>query len=426
MSSVYMLIKLAVKSLRDRKGSIVLSIIAMTVSVFVLLGVEHIRHQTKESFANTVSGVDLIVGARTSSLNLLLYSVFKMGSPTNNISWQSFEKIARDPKVKWAIPLSLGDSHKGFRVLGTDHTYFQYFSYGNQHSLLFEKGSVFGSVFDVVLGYQVADKLGYQLGDKIVLAHGIAKTSFSLHADKPFTIVGILAPTGTSVDQTLHVSLQGIEAIHFDGESVNASQTTSINKKYHQHKQPAFVHLQPKSITALMLGLKSKMSTFKVQRDINNDTQEPLLAILPGVALSELWQMMRILESTLFLVSILVFISASLGVSAMLLSSIKQRTKEMQLLRVIGAPPLFLFLLIELEALCIAIISSILGVAILIISLSFAQSYLASYFGLQISVNIFSLTTLTLIIGMLCVSLMVATIPSIVGYVQSKKHTILD
>jgi putative ABC transport system permease protein len=121
-----------------------------------------------------------------------------------------------------------------------------------------------------------------------------------------------------------------------------------------------------------------------------------------------------------------VFISASLGVSAMLLSSIKQRAKEIQLLRVIGAPPLFLFFLIELEALFIATISIILGTVILIIGLLFAQSYLASYFGLQISVNIFSIKTLTLITAILCVSLIAATIPSLIGYVQSKKHNILD
>jgi len=421
-----MLIKLAIKSLRDRKGSVILSIIAMSVSVLVLLGVEHIRYQTKESFANTVSGTDLIVGARTGSLNLLLYSVFKIGNPTNNISWRSFEKIARNPRVKWAVPLSLGDSHKGFRVLGTDHTYFQHFSYGNQHSLLFAKGKAFDNVFDVVLGSQVADKIGYKLGDKLVLAHGIAKTSFSLHTDKPFTIVGILAPTGTPVDQTLHVGLQGIEAIHFNGKEISSPQTAEMEKGYHQHKQPKFAHLQPESITALMLGLKSKMSTFRIQREINNDTQEPLLAILPGVALSELWQMMRILENTLFLISILVFISASLSVSAMLLSSIKQRTREIQLLRVIGAPPLFLFLLIELEALLIAMISCALGATILMISLFFAQNFLASYFSLQISINIFSLNTLIIVIAMLCTSILVATIPSITGYKQSKKHTLLN
>lgn len=419
-----MLIKLALKSLQDRKGSIVLSIIAMTVSIFVLLGVEHIRHQTKESFSKTVSGVDLIVGARTGSLNLLLYSVFKIGSPTNNISWQSFENIADNTKVKWAVPLSLGDSHKGFRVLGTIPEYFDHLSYGKQHRIEFDQGKPFDNILEVVLGYQVAKKLGYQLGDELVLAHGIAKNSFSLHSDNPFTVVGILAPTGTPIDQTLHVSLQGIEAIHTNGKGINYAKKSNTNsKKNHQHEHDkATHHLQPKSITAVMLGLKSRISTFKIQRLINEDTREPLLAILPGVALSELWHIMRILENTLFLVSVLVFISACLGVSAMLLSSIKERTQEIQLLRVIGASPLFLFLLIELEALFIALISNALALIMLTISLLLAQNYLASYFGLHINVNIFSFNTLSIMAAMLGASILVATIPSIIAYAQSKKH----
>jgi len=408
-----MLIKLALKSLRDRKGSIVLSIIAMTVSIFVLLGVEHIRHQTKESFANTVSGVDLIVGARTGSLNLLLYSVFKIGNPTNNISWQSFKNIAAHPKVAWAVPISLGDSHKGYRVLGTTQAYFQHFSYGKKHRLLFNKGKAFNGVFDVVLGYQVATKLGYQLGDKLVLAHGIGKTSFSLHKNKPFNVVGILAPTGTPVDQTLHVSLQGIEAIHLNEQSTNTA-------KKNQQLTLEDARLQPKSITAFMLGLTSKMSTFKIQRSINNNTQEPLLAILPGVALSELWQIMTILENTLLLVSILVLIAACLGVSAMLLSSVRERSQEIQLLRMIGAPPFFLFLLIELEALFIAIISIVLGSALLILSLLFAQDYLISHFGLHISTNIFSLNSVYLLASVIGVSLVIAIVPSLIGYMRSK------
>lgn len=425
-----MLIKLALKSLHDRKGSIMLSIIAMTVSIFVLLGVEHIRHQTKESFSNTVSGIDLIVGARTGSLNLLLYSVFKIGNPTNNMSWQSYKDIAASPKVKWAVPFSLGDSHKGYRVLGTTQEYFQYFSYGKQHRLVFEQGKKFTQLFDVVLGAQVAKKLGYQLGDKIVLAHGIAKTSFSLHDDKPFTIVGILAPTGTPVDHTLHVSLQGIEAIHMNWQShkpsLKSNTDTSIEEvSVHEAKQlKLLANLQPKSITAFMLGLESKISTFRVQRVINNYTHEPLLAILPGVALSELWQMMTILENTLLLVSVLVLIAACLGVSAMLLSSIRERTREIQLLRMIGAPPSFLFLLVEIEALLIAAISIALGSGILIISLILAKGYLISSFGLHISTNIFSVNSLYLLATVMGASLVIAVIPSVVGYSQSKNECI--
>ena len=339
-----MLTKLALLSLKDRKGSVMLSLMAMTVSIFVLLGVEHIRSQTKENFSSTVSGVDLIVGARTGSVNLLLYSVFRIGAPTNNIRWQTYENITNNKQVKWAIPISLGDSHKGYRVLGTTKNYFQHFSYGKKNRLAFKKGREFEQVFDLVLGSEVAHKLGYKLGDSVALAHGIAATSFSMHDDRPFTVVGILQATGTPVDQTLHVSLQGIEAIHIDWQQgIKRSNSTLTQSDLEQ------ADLAPKSITAFMLGLKSKIATFQVQRAINQYTLEPVVAILPGVALSELWRMISILERTLLLVSALIFVAACLGVSAMLLASIRERRREIQLLRIIGAPPYVLFLLIQLE-----------------------------------------------------------------------------
>ena len=407
--------KLALRSLLDRKGSVVLSLLAMTVSIFVLLGVEHIRNQAKESFSNTVSGVDLIVGARTGSLNLLLYSVFRIGTPTNNISWQSYKTISSNPKVKWSIPISLGDSHKGFRVLGTTQDYFTHFSYGKKHRLKFDQGVVFDNVFDVVLGSEVAKKLRYQLGDKLVLSHGIAETSFSLHDDRPFRVAGILSPTGTPVDQTLHVSLEGIEAIHIDWQQGVKKANSTITQSQIENAD-----LKPESITAFMLGLTSRVSTFKVQRDISNYKKEPLLAILPGVALSELWQTMGILEKTLLLVSVLVFVAACLGVSAMLLSSIRERRQEIQLLRAVGAPPGFLFLLIELEALFIAISSIVLASLLLTTFLIFSQDYLVSHFGLHIKTNIFSQSSLYLIAAMLIASMLVAVIPSLSMYLQSK------
>jgi putative ABC transport system permease protein len=409
-----MLAKLALKSLLDRKGSVVLSLMAMTVSIFVLLGVEHVRNQTKENFSNTVSGVDLIVGARTGSLNLLLYSVFRIGSPTNNIQWESYKNIANSDQVKWAIPISLGDSHKGYRVLGTTQDYFKHFNYGKQHNLMFSKGREFNQLFDLVLGADVAQQLDYKLGDKVALAHGIAATSFSMHDDRPFTVVGILAATGTPVDQTLHVSLQGIEAIHIDWQQGVKTHHNAISQKAFEQ-----LKLQPKSITAFMLGLKSKMATFRFQRTINEYPQEPLVAILPGVALSELWQMMSVLENTLLLVSALVFVAACLGVSAMLLASIRERRREIHLLRVIGAPPYFLFLLIQFEALLITLLSCVFGAGILACSLLFLQDYLVSHFGLHIEMNFFTEQSLYLMAAMISASIIVAVIPSFSGYRQA-------
>lgn len=409
-----MFMRLALKSLIDRKGSVLLTLLAMTVSLFVLLGVEHIRHQAKDSFANTLSGVDLMVGARTSSLNLLLYSVFKIGTPTNNIGWRSYQKIASWPQVKWAVPISLGDSHKGFRVMGTSKAYFEHYSYGKRHALTFEKGAIFNDVFDVVLGSTVAKQLHYQLGDKLVLAHGLVDTHFNLHDDKPFQVVGILAPTGTPVDQTLHVSLQGIEAIHADWQ-----QGVHVPGSGRLHDGD-FSKLQPKSITAFMLGLKSKLVTFKIQRDINQYKGEPLLAILPGVALSDLWRMMGVLENTLLLVSILVFIAACLGVSAMLLASVRERAGEIQLLRVAGASPGFVFLLIQLEALLITLCSVVLGVGLLTLCIELMQDSLSSQYGLHVESNVFSTHNIYVIVAFVATSVVAAVIPSLSGYTKAK------
>ncbi len=408
--------RLVLKSLFDRKGSVLLSMVAMTVSVFVLLGVEHIRHQAKESFSNTVSGVDLIVGTRTGSINLLLYSVFRLGAPTNNISWSSFKDITSDSNVKWAIPISLGDSHKGFRVMGTTIDYFKHYRYGKKHNLTFKQGIPFAEIFEVVLGYNVAKKLGYQLDDKLVLAHGVVSTSFSLHDDLPFRVVGILAPTGTPIDQTLHVSLEGIEAIH-----TNWKQGIKIENSISRDNL-ARANLEPKSITAFMLGLNSRIGTFNVQRFINSYSKEPLLAILPGVALSELWQMVGILENTLLLISVLVFFSACLGVSATLLSSMRERRQEIQLLRVIGAPPIFIFLLIEFEALLITVVSIIIGSGVLSIFLFISKSFLVSNFGLHIDVNFLTENAIIICSIILLASICVATIPSYSGYLKATNN----
>lgn len=410
-----MFFKLAIKSLLSRKGSVVLTLMAMTVSIIVLLGVDHIRHQAKQSFASTVSGVDLIVGARTGGINLLLYSVFRVGAPTNNISWSSYQDIKSNPNVAWTIPISLGDSHKGFRVMGTTTDYFDHFSYGTQQKLSLKQGVAFSDIFDVVLGSDVAKKLNYKVGDKLVLSHGVTEVSFSKHDDKPFKVVGILAATGTPVDQTLHVSLEGIEAIHVDWQQgVKTNKTTSI-------EQLQNIDLTPKSITAFMVGLKSRIATFALQRQINTYKAEPIMAVLPGVELSQLWQMMSMLENTLQLISIFVLVAALLGLSAMLLASIREREHEIYLLRIMGASPLFLFILIQSEALLITLSSILLAALILFVSLVPAGELLSAQFGLHITNNFVNEESLWKLLSILVATAIVAVIPSISIYKKAKR-----
>jgi putative ABC transport system permease protein len=390
-----MFIRLAWRSLLSRKGAVAMTFLAITVSIFVLLGIEHIRQQAKSSFNNTVSGIDLIVGARTGEINLLLYSVFRLGNATNNISWSSYQDISTNPKVAWTIPISLGDSHKGYRVMGTTTDYFKHFRYGQKQTLNFTQGKPFSAVFDVVLGAAVARELNYQLGTQIVLAHGMASTSFTQHDDKPFRIVGILQPTGTPVDQTVHVSLRGIEAVHAERGQHNFTPTT---------------------ITAFMVGLKSKMATFHVQREINNYQPEPLSAILPGVALSQLWQITAIMENTLILVSILVLLASLLGLSAMLLTSIRERRREIAIMRSLGAPPSFLFLLIQTEALLITLASSAFALLLLFLCLLSLRSFLTENFSLLISTNIFDNNIVYLLLIILVSAMIISLVPAISAY----------
>lgn len=408
-----MFLTLATKSLKSRRGSVLLSLLALIVSILVLLGVENVRKQTKESFASTISGVDLIVGARTGDLNLLLYSVFRIGAPTNNIGWQSYEVLAANDSISWAIPISLGDSHKGYRVLGTTAAYFEHFKYGKARPLRFAKGRSFDSYSEIVLGHEVAKKLGYAVGDKLILAHGIGAESFSLHENRPFTVLGILEPTGTPVDQTLHVSLQGIEAIHHNWQPGQSAQPT-------QKEHSSLDALQPQEVTAILLGLKSKLSTFNVQRDIREFSAEPLTAILPGVALSELWQIMGVLENSLRIVSALVMSSALLGLAAMLLASIRERRQEIHLLRALGASPMFLFLLIQLEALLISCIGYVIAIGLLATALWASRELLLSEFGIALSPNVLTPDNLMFLLIILLATSAVAAIPSWRAYREAK------
>ena len=411
-----MFLKVAVSSLLSRKGSAVMTLMAISVAIFVLLGIEQIRQQARESFASTVSGVDLIVGAKTGSLNLLLYSVFRIGSPTDNISWQAYREIADADDVAWTIPISLGDSHKGYRVVGTTEAFFKYFSFGKERRLAFYKGEAFEGTFDAVLGSEVATALGYSMGTKVILAHGLASASFTKHDNQPFVVVGILAPTGTPVDHTIHVRLEGIEAIHAGGSKVPIGAFAPANR-------PVTNFSEPESITAFMLGLKSTMSTFNVQRQINEFTGEPLMAILPGVALSELWQMMSMFENVLRLISALVLLAAVLGMGAVLLASIRERRQEIHLLRMMGASPFYLFCLVEMEALILCLLGMLLGGVCLFTALFVIGNAVFSRFGIYLDATLLTPEAALMLVAVLLATLVAAAVPSLKMYTSARDIT---
>jgi putative ABC transport system permease protein len=376
------ILALAWKSLRNRRFTALLTILSIALSVTLLIGVQRLRDEVREGFATTISGTDLIVGARGGPINLMLYTVFRIGNATNNISWESYQAIAALPKVAWTIPLSLGDSHRGFRVLGTTAAYFDHYRYGRDHGLVLAQGQPFDDLYDAVLGAEVARSLGYRLGDSIVLAHGTGDVSFARHADKPFHVAGILAPTGTPVDRTVHVALAAIEAIHIGwetgapaGRAPDAAQTRAL---------AARGDLTPKAITAILVGLKSRIATFTVQRAINEYPEEPLLAVLPGVALADLWAVIGVGERALLVVSAFVVVVGLFGMLTALLTSLNERRREMAILRSVGARPMHVLVLIMGEALFLTLLGILLGMTLLYGLLVVAGPLIADRLGLVI------------------------------------------
>lgn len=396
-----MLAKLAWQSLWFRRGAVLVTIGAIAVSVFTLLSVEHLRQAAKQSFNSTVSGVDLIVGPRTGDINLLLTTVFRIGQPSQNMSWQSYQNLARHPNVSWSIPISLGDSHRGFRVVGTEDQFFTHFRHGQSRPLSFSDGSAFSNVYDVVLGASVARQLGYQLDQKLIIAHGLGNTSFHKHDAYPFSVRGILKPTGTPVDNALYVSLASLEAIHLP-PTTRSEVANSTG-------------LVPQSISAAMVGLTTKLSTFKVQRAINTSKDEPLTAILPGVTLTQLWQISSGVESTLALMAQLILLASLLGLGAVIVATLRERSYELSVLRTLGAGTFTIFILLQLESLLIAVLGITLGALSFLLVMNALANSIAISHGIEIGLSLISTTHGLVILYVAVGALAVSALPALLG-----------
>jgi len=409
------MLNLFIRSLWNRRSTAVLTIFSISISVTLLIGVENIRKGVRTSFSSAVSGTDIIVGARGGSLQLLLYSIFRIGNATNNLSWESYNEFHNDKRVKWTIPISLGDSHRGFRVLGTNQEYFKHFRYGSKNKLEFSRGQSFSKVFDVVIGSEVAIKLNYRLNERIIIAHGTGRKSFLKHDDRPFKVVGILKPTGTPVDQSLHVSLEGITAMHIDwesgappmeGESLSSADILKLD-------------LKPEEITSFLIGLKSKIHAFSLQRQINTFKEEPLSAIMPGVALQELWNLLRTAEVGLRIITWFVLFAGLLGMMTSLLSGLNERRREMAILRSVGAGPGTISFLLIFEATVLTLVGILFGLFFLYITLFVSQPLLEAYFGLFIPIQPPSVKDLIILGVIILNGMLMGLIPALRAYRQS-------
>ena len=493
---------LAWKSLLNRRLTAGLTVASVAMSVALLVAVDRIRAETKASFVNTISGVDLVVGARGGPLNLLLYAIFRVGDATSNISWESYQLIAARPEVAWSVPLSLGDAHRGFRVLGTTGDYFVHYRYGRDRALSFNTGKPFANAREAVLGAEVAAALNYAAGDSIVVSHGIGDVSFVHHDDAPFTVAGVLAYTGTPVDRTVHVSLAGIEAMHAepgehdhghdghvgdedhddhaehgdgdhdDHHDANAAadheaddhadhhggddhdenhhadddhhddaghegdhhegephadhasddHAAAEHHAEHQkddhvdaedhHDHAAAVEPMPDAITACLVGLHSRPLALRLQRFVNEYDGEPLMAIVPGVTLQQLWELVSVAETALISVAVLVVIAGLIGMTTMLLAGLAERRREMAVLRAVGAGRGWVFALLIVESAMLAAAAAIVGAGAAHGMMFAGRAVLEDRFGLALAGGAPGLFDLAVVVGVTLAGVLAAAFPA--------------
>jgi len=381
------LLKLAYHSLLNRKFTTGLTVLSIALSVSLLLGVEKIRLGARDSFNNTISQTDLIVGPRTGSIQLLLYAVFHMGEATNNIAYDSYLHFKNHPSTEWTIPYSLGDSHRNYRVVATDLNFYEHYHYRLNRGIEFTAGKSADGIFDVVLGSEVAEKLHYSLGQEITLTHGASEGGME-HADRPFHVVGVLKKTATPIDRSLYITLEGMEAIHIDWQS-GAPPLPGFETPISRITKDKIKITQ---ITAFLLRTKSRVQALYLQREIDEFSGEPLLAVMPGVALSQLWQGISYAEDGLRLVSAFVVVSGLLGMLIALYTSLNERRREMAILRAVGARPSHVLVLLVLESGLITWAGAFIGTLSVYLLLLIAQPLIENEFGLFLPVRALSET----------------------------------
>jgi putative ABC transport system permease protein len=413
--------RLALQSLRNRLLPSLLTVASIAFSVALLVGIENIRNGLRESFTGTVSGVDLIVGPRSSPVQLLLYSVFGMGSPTGNVSWETYTHFRDHPAVAWTIPYSLGDNHRGFRVVGTTDAFYEHFGYREGRRLAFDEGTAPSTDHEVVVGSEVAERLEYRVGDEIVVTHGMGAAGIMDHDEAPFRVTGILERTGTPVDRALYVTLEGIQAMHAGwvdgvppmpsfapppeaepeapgtvpeapgtepGAVPGAPEDPTVEAHDHDddHAQDDddHAHSPPGSITSFFVGTTSRFEMLGLQREVSDFAGEPLTALLPGIALAEMWRTVGYAEDGLKIVSFFVVVVGLLGMLVSLYTALDARRREMAIFRAVGAGPKRIVSLLVVESGLLATAGAVLGVAIVYLGIFLFQGPVEARFGLLV------------------------------------------
>jgi putative ABC transport system permease protein len=333
------MLQLAYANLKEHFLSTILSVMLLGIGVGMVSFIVTVSEQLNNRFNRDIRGIDMVVGAKGSPLQLILSAVYQIDNPTGNIPLAEVNKLKRHPLIKYSIPLSYGDSYQGFRIVGTDSLYLSHYK------ATFSEGEVWNHSMDVVLGSSSAEKLNLKMGSHFHGNHGFDKEGHA-HEESHYNVVGILNPTGTVADRLILTSTESVWDIH--------------NHEDSEREQDNEEEEETGEITALLVKFKSPMGIMQIPRMVNQKTS--MQAALPAIEINRLYSLMGVGFTTLQIIGMVIMCIAALSVFISLLNSLKERKYELALMRSLGASPFKLFGLIVQESLLLCLAGYALGI----------------------------------------------------------------
>ncbi|MEZ4886057.1 MAG: ABC transporter permease [Chitinophagales bacterium] len=432
------LIKLSWSNLRAKPLNTFLSLLLLTLGVALVSMLLILNKQLDEQFKRNISGIDMVVGAKGSPLQLILSSVYHIDNPTGNISLEEAESLLKNPIIQQAIPLAYGDSYKGYRIVGTNK------DYPEHYGIALKEGKLWTKEYEVTAGAVVAKNLGLKIGDHFHSAHGLVENAPN-HEDAEYKVVGIFDHNNSVIDQLLLTDITSVWAIHEHGdehenenENVEGHDEEGVHEEHtheheHQHSNteegiskliPGIETLEGKEITAMLVKFKNKMGVMTVPRMVNEKTS--MQAAVPAIEVNRLFTLMGVGMDTLRAIAFFIIIVSGISVFVSLFNSLKERKYELALMRSMGASRTKLFLLVLLEGLILSLIGFVLGMLTSRLGLYFLSGLMQSNYHYGLEAGQFLPQEGVLFIATIGIGIVAALLPALQAFNMNISKTLAN
>jgi len=409
------ILRLSWKNILNKPLNLILNLVLFSLGVGLISLLLLVNVQLEEKFEKNFAGIDLVIGAKGSPLQLILSSLYHLDAPTGNMPVAEAKAFLnpKHPIFKAAIPLSLGDSHKGYRIVGTNVGFI------NLYQAEFEAGEVFKETMEVVVGATVAKNLGMKPGDTFKSSHGLIEDENLVHEDAaPFKVVGILKKTGSVIDQLLITKTQSIWAVHEEHEHEGEENEEHNHEgEEHAHDSAAAEEDRPlafyedQQITSLLVQFRGRnIQALNMARNINENTN--FQAATPAIEINRLYTLLGVGEEALKALAMLIIFVSGLSIFISLFSSLRERKYELAVMRTLGAKPGFLFQLIIFEGVILAVLGFIFGIALSHGSMIFLADFLEKSYRYDFTAALFLKEEAYLFGGSLVIGIIAAIIPA--------------